>query len=69
MASYMKQMQELLGGGQHEQEESDAAKEAVSDEMNQAMADSMPLRALRSFNGLTNEMVEEIVNAIRGALS
>lgn len=29
----------------------------------------MPLRALRSFNGLTNEMVEEIVNAIRGALS
>ncbi len=69
MASYMKQMQELLGGGQHEQEESDAAKEAVSDEMNQAMADSMPLRALRSFNGLTNEMVEEIVNAIRGVLS
>ncbi len=59
----MKKIQEVLGG--EEKEESDVAKEAVSDEMNQAMMDSMPLRALRSFNGLDNEALEELVKQLK----
>ena len=36
--------------------------------MNQAMMDSMPLRALRSFNGLDNESLEELVNQLNERL-
>ena len=47
---------------------SDAAKEAISDEMNQAMASYMPLRGLLSFAGgkLTWEMLESIVRQMNG---
>lgn len=62
--SAMEKIQEVLGGGE-QKEESDAAKEAVSDEMNQAMMDSMPLRSLRSFNGLTNEALEEMIRQLK----
>ena len=47
---------------------SDAAKEAISDEMNQAMASYMPLRGLLSFaeGKLTWEMLESIVRQMNG---
>ena len=64
LQTQLKQIQETLGG-EEKKEESDAAKEAVTDEMNQAMMDSMPLRAFRSFNGMTNEALEELKEALR----
>lgn len=64
LQTQLKQIQETLGG-EEKKEESDAAKEAVTDEMNQAMMDSMPLRAFRSFNGMTNEALEELMEALR----
>ena len=47
---------------------SDAAKEAISDEMNHAMASYMPLRGLLSFaeGKLTWEMLESIVRQMNG---
>lgn len=40
---------------------STAASEAISDEMSNAMIDSMPLRSLRSFGNLSNEECERII--------
>ena len=46
---------------------SEAASEAISDEMNTAMIDSMPLRALRSFTGMNGEEIEDIIKQFQAA--
>lgn len=46
---------------------SEAASEAISDEMNTAMIDSMPLRALRSFTGMSGEEMDDIIKQFRAA--
>lgn len=46
---------------------SEAASEAISDEMNTAMIDSMPLRALRSFTGMSGEEMEGIIKQFQAA--
>ena len=46
---------------------SEAASEAISDEMNTAMIDSMPLRALRSFTGMSGEEMECIIKQFQAA--
>ena len=46
---------------------SDAAKEAITDEMNLAMMNYMPLRGLLSFSdGITWELIEDIVRKMNG---
>lgn len=52
----------VLGGDE-------AANEAISEEMNLQMMDSMPIRALRSFSGITNEQVDEMVAAMNQVLA
>ena len=46
---------------------SEAASEAISDEMNTAMIDSMPLRALRRFTGMSGEEMDGIIKQFRAA--
>ena len=46
---------------------SEAASEAISDEMNTAMIDSLPLRALRSFTGMSGEEMDGIIKQFRAA--
>ena len=48
------------------EETSDAAKEAINDEMNLAMLNYMPLRAMISFGGATGEQIEQILNLLNG---
>ena len=48
------------------EETSDAAKEAINDEMNLAMLNYMPLRAMVSFGGATGEQIEQILNLLNG---
>ncbi len=52
----------MFGGG--EEKESDAAKEGVNQEMAEAMVRYMPLRALRSFGGCTNEELTRICDKL-----
>lgn len=46
-------------------EEGSAASEAVSLEMMEKMMDSMPLRALRSFTGYSEEQIAELVESLK----
>lgn len=46
---------------------SEAAQEAVTEEMNAAMIDSLPLRALRSFVNMSNEEIQGIMEQFRNA--
>ena len=49
-------------------ESSDAASEAITDEMSKAMVRYMPLRALRSFDNLSNGEIQDIVDGLNKAL-
>lgn len=51
-----------MNGG--EESVSEAAAEAVTEEMNQAMMDSMPLRALSSFGEFSREELEHIIEKL-----
>ena len=55
--------------GQPQEETTEAASEAISDEMNNAMMNYMPLRALRSFGGgktFTDEMMAALLEKLNG---
>lgn len=47
-----------------DEEESSSAKEAISDEMNNAMVASMPLRNVVTFGLLGREELENLLNEI-----
>ena len=65
MREYMKKTMELFG--KEEQEgSSDAAKEAITEEMNMAMMNYMPLRGAFSFGGSTPEEAEELLKKLNG---
>ena len=67
MREYMKKTMELFG--KEEQEgSSDAAKEAITEEMNMAMMNYMPLRGAFSFGGATPEETEELLKKLNGIL-
>ena len=67
MREYMKKTMELFG--KEEQEgSSDAAKEAITEEMNMAMMNYMPLRGAFSFGGATPEEAEELLKKLNGIL-
>ncbi|MDD3279735.1 MAG: glycoside hydrolase family 3 C-terminal domain-containing protein [Lachnospiraceae bacterium] len=57
----MQKTMEVIGG-------EGASNEAITEEMNLQMMDSMPLRAMRSFNGITNEQVDEMVAGLNQML-
>ncbi len=50
----------IFGAG--EDKESDAASEAISNEMSKAMARYMPLRSLRSFGNVSNDDLQKLVD-------
>ena len=50
-----------------EKEESDAAKEAMNQEMMMAMMKYMPIRAMKSFGGLSEEMLQGMLDQINNA--
>ncbi len=52
----------IFGGG--EDNESDVASEAISNEMSKAMARYMPLRSLRSFGNVSNDDLQKLVNTM-----
>ena len=54
--------------GNSEEEQTDAAAEAISDDMSKAMMNYMPLRALRSFGNMTNEQLQGIIGALNNIL-
>ena len=63
MREYMKKTMEVFG--KEEQEGStDAAKEAITEEMNMAMMNYMPLRGAFSFGGSTPEEAEELLKKL-----
>ena len=63
MRDYMKEAAGMFGNGGQESG-SDAAKEAISDEMNLAMMNYMPLRGAISLGGGTAEEVEILVKKL-----
>ena len=67
MREYMKKTMEVFG--KEEQEgSSDAAKEAITEEMNMAMMNYMPLRGAFSFGGATPEEAEGLLKKLNGSL-
>lgn len=50
----------------HEYDQDSAAKEAITDDMNDAMMNYMPLRGVLSFGGLPGEVLEEILRKLNG---
>ena len=65
MREYMKKTMELFGK-EEQGGSSDAAKEAITEEMNMAMMNYMPLRGAFSFGGSTPEEAEELLNKLNG---
>ena len=64
MKAAMQQMQSAFGGGEGEENKSEAASEAISDEMNMAMMNYMPLRAMVSFSGVSREQLQALLDQI-----
>ncbi|MCR5790988.1 MAG: glycoside hydrolase family 3 C-terminal domain-containing protein [Lachnospiraceae bacterium] len=54
--------------GNEEEDKTEAAAEAINDEMSKAMMRYMPLRGLRSFNGAKNSEVDALVETFNRAL-
>ena len=52
---------------QPDEERSETAAEAISDEMNNAMMNYMPLRGMQSFGGVTTEQLHQLVDALNAA--
>ena len=59
----MDQLQQTFGGG----ENTEAASEAISDEMTKAMIGYMPLRSLLSFGPMGLDQLDGIVAALNAA--
>ena len=51
-----------------ENKETEAAAEAITDEMNEAMDRYMPIRAVRSFGSITNDEIGKVVDELNRAL-
>ena len=63
MRDFMKKTMEIFGREEQENN-SDAAKEAITEEMNMAMMNYMPLRGAFSFGGATPEQAEELLKKL-----
>ena len=63
MREFMRKTRETFGHSEKEGE-SDAAKEAITDEMNMAMMNYMPLRGAFSFGGTSPEEAEELLKKL-----
>jgi len=63
MREFMRKTRETFGHSEKEGE-SDAAKEAITDEMNTAMMNYMPLRGAFSFGGTSPEEAEELLKKL-----
>ena len=63
LREFMKKTRELFGNEERESG-SDAAKEAITEEMNMAMMNYMPLRGAFSFGGTTPEEAEELLKKL-----
>ena len=50
----------------NEEDESSAASEAITADMNNAMMNYMPLRGMLSFGGMSGEALEEILKKLNG---
>lgn len=68
MREYMKEAAGMFGNGGGQDSGSDAAKEAISDEMNLAMMNYMPLRGAASLGGGSAEDVEKLVEKLNSIL-
>ena len=55
---------EALAGMMPDEERSETASEAITDEMNAAMMRYMPLRAMLSFGPTTNEQLHQLLAAL-----
>ena len=64
MKDLVDQMMANIGGG----EEGSAASEAISQEMMIKMMENSPLRALRSFAGISTEEVQELIKKLKEAV-
>ncbi|MCR5107392.1 MAG: glycoside hydrolase family 3 C-terminal domain-containing protein [Lachnospiraceae bacterium] len=59
----------MSGDEETEKNENSSSKEAITDEMSEAMDNYMPLRAIRSFGGITNEQLYDMVYEINKILN
>lgn len=67
MQEYQKKFAGAFGAGE-EKMESEAANEAVTGEMLAKMLENSPLRTFRSFMGMTNEQLDELIEKLRSAV-
>ena len=64
MKAAMEQMKAVFNGGDSDENKSEAASEAISDEMNMAMMNYMPLRGMISFSGISREQLQTLLDQI-----
>lgn len=60
---YVEQFTSMMGGGK--EKNSDAANEAVTEEMTMKMMENSPLRSFRSFMGISNQQLDELVRKLQ----
>ncbi len=58
---------DVVATADKEEERSETAREAITDEMNDAMERYMPLRGALSFGEVTNEQIDQLVKALNKA--
>lgn len=66
LKKYMDSFNEVLGGGKKE-EASEAANEAVTEEMSMKMMENSPLRSFRSFMQISNSQLDELIEELKKA--
>ena len=66
LKKYMDSFNEVLGGDKKE-EASEAANEAVTEEMSMKMMENSPLRSFRSFMQISNSQLDELIEELKKA--
>ncbi len=66
LKKYMDSFNEMLGGDKKE-EASEAANEAVTEEMSMKMMENSPLRSFRSFMQISNSQLDELIEELKKA--
>ncbi len=67
ITGFMKKTMEIFGTEQREEDSTEAAKEAITEEMTMAMMKYMPLRGMLSFGGAENaEEMEKLIQQLNG---
>lgn len=67
LGKYVEQFTSMMGGDK--EKNSDAANEAVTEEMTMKMMENSPLRSFRSFMGISNRQLDELIRELQEAIA